>query len=717
MDEKNNRDVIPFKMHPRVFAALGADLVTNDVVAVIELVKNSYDAFAKNVWIRFGNDKKGANYIEIEDDGVGMNRDTIENVWCLVATPFRHNNPYSVSNKKKRRVSGEKGLGRLSVARLGAKLSMLTKAKDEVCWRVELDWGNITGADSIESCHVLCTEYNKKTPFKSTGTSVRILNLRSVWDAGMINDLQENLARLISPFAEVDDFNIFIHDGSKESDDQIKIISPKFLSQPKYRIKGTFNQKGILDCSYDFNVKVISKDRETSLRSVPCKLTWDQIYRALSKDDRRGLFSRKTNCGVFDFEIRAWDIASDDVDEIADNFGVKKSLIRKAIKAHKGISVYRDGILILPKSETARDWLGLDLRRVSKVGTRLSTTQLVGHVSISAENNPNISDTSDRERLISTREVTEFEVILKAAVGVLENERDRDRIKPEREKPLDDLFEELSAEDLLAEVLSIAEEGAPASEAVPILQAFNKSLDVARKTIQERFVYYSRMATVGTIAQMLIHEIRNRTTIFGAFLKLVMNTFQPLPDNLVKSFESADKAIDSLERLSDTFAPLANRAFRRRKRDSNLKDSIEECLTLQGKDIDKLKITPKFTKSVDVRVAVDPGELDAVLLNLISNAVYWLSQTDEKKRQLEFKAYRIANGDRIRVCVDDNGPGIQEDYVDKVMWPGVTRKPDGIGMGLTVASELVAEYGGQLSIKHPGTLGGASFIFDLPIKK
>lgn len=716
MNDENIKTLIPFKMHPRVFAALGADLVTNDIVAVIELVKNSYDAFAKNVWIRFGNDKKGVSYIDIEDDGFGMSRDTIENVWCLVATPFRHNNPFTISNDKKRRVSGEKGLGRLSVARLGSKLSMLTKSKDEICWKVELDWENITGADSIENCHVLCTEYNKKAPFKSTGTSVRVLNLRSIWDAGMVNDLQENLARLISPFSQVGDFNIFIHDGSIDSDKLVKIKSPEFLSHPQYRIKGNFNKEGILNCIYDFRIETNNRGKETSVRSVPCILTWDQIYHE-ARDDQKYLKPDRANCGSFAFEIRAWDIDPDNIEQIANNFGIKKALIRTIIRYLKGISVYRDGILVLPKSDTSRDWLGLDLRRVSKVGTRMSTSQVVGHISISAENNPKISDTSDRERLVSTREVKEFEVILKAVVGLLENERDRDRVKREGEKPLEDLFDELSAEELLAEVLSLAEEGAPASEAVPILQAFNKSLDVARKTIQERFVYYSRMATVGTIAQMLIHEIRNRTTIFGAFLKLVMKTFQPLPDNLAKSFDSADKAIDSLERLSDTFAPLANRSFRRKKRDTNLKNSIEECLTLQEKDIDKLKITTQFTKNVDIRVAVDPGELDAVLLNLISNAVYWLSQTDEKKRKLEFKAYRIANGDRIRVCVDDNGPGIHEDYVDKVMWPGVTRKPDGIGMGLTVASELVSEYGGQLSIKHPGTLGGASFVFDLPIKK
>lgn len=60
---------IPFKMHPRVFAALGADLVTNDVVAVIELVKNAYDALANRVDVRFGIDDAEGTYIEVADDG------------------------------------------------------------------------------------------------------------------------------------------------------------------------------------------------------------------------------------------------------------------------------------------------------------------------------------------------------------------------------------------------------------------------------------------------------------------------------------------------------------------------------------------------------------------------------------------------------------------------------------------------------------------------
>ena len=131
---------IPFRMHPRVFAALGADLVTNDVVAVIELVKNSYDAFAENVWLRFRENPSFGKYLEIKDDGNGMTKEVVENVWCLVATPYKGRNPVVKSGNKERRVAGEKGLGRLSVARLGAHLHMLTKAPRAPCWEVKVNW-------------------------------------------------------------------------------------------------------------------------------------------------------------------------------------------------------------------------------------------------------------------------------------------------------------------------------------------------------------------------------------------------------------------------------------------------------------------------------------------------------------------------------------------------------------------------------------------------
>ena len=710
--EENRFDRIPFRMHPRVFAALGADLVTNDVVAVIEVVKNSYDAFARNVWLRFCDDSSLGAFLGIEDDGHGMTKEIIEEVWCLVATPYKKQNPVVKSGKKVRRVAGEKGLGRLSVARLGERLHMLTQAPGAPCWEVNVNWSDISEGDNLSGSFAECRQYPENPPFIKSGTRLRIYGLKGQWDDNRISDLEDNLARLISPFSDLGDFDIYLSGFGENETEEVRIESPEFLSMPKYSIRGSIDRKGNVNGTYRF-----APISEGTVREKELKLAWEQIYDVIQDKTRFPYSADKAHSGPFSFEIRAWDIAADDTKEIAERFDFQKSQVRKAIRAHKGISVYRNGVLVLPKSDNARDWLGLDLRRVSKVGTRLSTSQVVGYVSISAEDNPRIEDTSDRERLASCLEVAEFEEILKAVVALLENERDEDRIKPDRERPMDDLFEGLFAEELVAEVIALSDEGAEASEAVPLLRAFSHSLDSARKTIQERFVYYSRMATVGTIAQMLVHEIRNRTTAFGSFLEFIKSRFGPFKDKDVEQeYRRTDSAVNALERLADTFAPLASRAFRRRKRHSVLEEQIKECMALQRAEIKKKHIRCRVPDS-ETHVAADPGELDAIILNLITNAVYWLGEVPKENRELEFRLAPISGGDRVRVWIHDTGPGLDADDVEKVFWPGVTRKPGGIGMGLTVASELVAAYGGRMSTKHPGTKGGASFAFDLPLKK
>ena len=444
---------------------------------------------------------------------------------------------------------------------------------------------------------------------------------------------------------------------------------------------------------------------------------WETIC-GEDRDSKRLHFSTQgARCGPFSFEIRAWDIGTADTEEISEAFGYQRAFIRKAIRAHKGISVYRDSILVLPKSENSRDWLGLDLRRVSYIGPRLSTSQLVGYVSISADSNPRISDTSDRERLASCVEVSEFETIIKAVVGLLENERSKDRTQVDREEPIRDLFSKLTAVPLVAEVSSLVEEGAQVSAVLPVVRAFSDSLDSTRKTIEERFIYYSRLATIGTIAQMLVHEIRNRTIAIGSALKLIKS--KPtlfLAKNDADKIRAAQAAVDSLESLADSFAPLASRTFRRGRRNSILEERIRECVAMLKGDIRSKGIQINVPQSQTV-VSVDPGELDTIILNLITNATYWMGEVPRCTRELEFVAESIGSGGRVRLWVNDTGPGIEEDEAEKVFWPGVTRKPGGIGMGLTVASELVEAYGGTMLTSHPGKLGGASFAFDLPILK
>lgn len=702
-------DLLPFRIHPRAFKALGADLVTNDVVAIIELVKNAYDAYATRVDVRFGEDAEGVTFIEVQDDGSGMDRKIIEDAWSTVATPYRREHPVaSRSGRKNRRASGEKGLGRLSAARLGDELEMLTRARDQPCWRVRVNWATVAAADGLDTCSAFISRA-EDSPFVNSGTLVRILAAKAVWDDEKLSDLRDNLARLLPPFDTADGFEIYL--TAQGQTEPIRIVSPEFLKHPKYVIRGEVSSAG--KTTYSYVYRAIKDDGK---RRASGTITWSQVQEQSKNPTVKSM--ERPQCGPFSFEIRAWDIASQDTLEIAERFEQKKSSIRTDIKAYKGISVYRDGVLVLPKSDQARDWLGLDLRRVGRVGPRLSTPQIVGHVAITADKNPRIEDTSDRERLTSTPEVTAFEEILWSIVSVLENERDKDRRTVTKEKRVVELFQQLNAKELVAGIDQVAKEGGSAEEAMPLVREFSDKLDKARQEIETRFVYYSRLATVGTIAQMLVHEVRNRTTVIANALKALKKLLTGSPESTAATqrIDSAGHALSALDKLADTFAPLANRSFGRRMRNCLIEESILRSVSMLESEIKTKKIRVKAPGQGATVAAVDPGELETVLLNLLSNAVYWLGQSDEKTRQIEIRMSSIEDGKRARVAVHDSGPGVSDEDSDRIFWPGMTNKPGGIGMGLTVAAELVSEYGGRLALVRPGKLGGATFTFDIPVK-
>lgn len=705
--EQIDYEAIPLRMHPRVFAALGADLVTNDVVAVIELVKNSYDAFARNVWIEFGRQASGEPCLEIRDDGFGMTMDIIRNAWSVVATPYKASNDVVTRGVRTRRVSGHKGLGRLSVARLGDRLVMLTQAPQAPCWEVTADWLTISDGNDISQSAIHVQRHTGPSPFAESGTIVRILDLKEPWERSQVEELAEGLGRLLSPFNNVGDFRISVRgfDGS----DETLIESPLFLAEPKYSIAGEVDIEGNLEATYRFAPIAGTGNPRTAVM----RLAWPQICGNHRIKWRFPHSRESAGCGPFSFEIRAWDINADGTEEIAAKYGEPKSRIRKAIRDHKGISVYRDGILVLPKSEGARDWLGIDLRRVSQVGRRLSTSQLVGYVSISGQQNPKIEDTSDRERLSRCAEVEEFEEIIRTIIDLLANGRNQDRSERHRELPLQDLLAEVSAADLVAEATARAQSGAPASDIVPLILEFDASLNHSRQVIQQRLIYYSRLATIGTIAQMLVHEIHNRTTTIGSLLTFVRRELFPFQNKSAeRRLNLAEAAVSGLEQLAKRFAPLANRNFRRGNRRSVLEVEIRNCVALADADIraNQIQCTIPATHTV---VDADPGELASVIINLTDNAVYWMQQAPSDNRQLEFSIEPSNTEGRVTVWVHDTGPGIDEDDAERVFYPGVTRKPGGIGMGLTVASELIAEYGGEMLTACPGKLGGASFAFDL----
>lgn len=717
---KGKPSTIPFKFHPRVFAALGADLVTSDVVAVIELVKNAYDAFATRVDVRFSTGKDGQPMLEIEDNGSGMSRKVIEDVWCLVATPFREDETKARRGRDARRVTGAKGLGRLSAARLGRQLEMLTKTGDGECWQVELAWADLSLAATLDDCAVQVRTGDAEELKEESGTRLRILGLNTDWreaDAKTpekkIDELEEGLSRLNPPFERVDNFQVFLTRPGRDSQ-PVEISRSDLLDNPIYRIEGRLSSEGRLSYRYEYR-PLSGRGRKHNQ-----ELRWPTILDDLKRNPSRAerLSEKKPSCGPFAFEIRAWELDSDSVAQTVEHFGLRnRSAMRSEIRTFKGISLYRDGLLVLPKSENTRDWLGLDLRRVSKVGSRLSTSQIVGYVGISADSNPGILDTSDRERLARSPKVEEFEALLGYIVSLLENERDQDHAEAEPEAT--DLFRELSAESLVAATQELIQESASVSEVLPLVARFEKDLEKTRKKIERTFGHYSRLATIGLLAQQLVHEVGHNSSIIHEFLELAKEHFAAVGDATVelrRFLQLAESALASLQRLAERFRPLANRNFIRGRRTASLRETLETCLEARKQEIERRNVKVETRLRGPDTLQVDPGELYAVLINLIDNALYWLGRLpDGRDRLLRVDATLPAIKGRIQCSVHDSGLGVPKQYHDRIFWPGFTRRPNGFGMGLTVAGEIVAGHGGTLRILEDGTLGGASFAFDLPL--
>ncbi len=286
------------------------------------------------------------------------------------------------------------------------------------------------------------------------------------------------------------------------------------------------------------------------------------------------------------------------------------------------------------------------------------------------------------------------------------------------ETAMADLLKQVTAEDLLARATDMSMKGQPLSKLLPVIRELQFRLDKAREELETRLSHYNRLAVVGTVAHMLIHEVRNRTTVLGHVLDWLGKQMGESVDvkNAASKLEMGRAAVAALDKLANTFAPLANRQFKRRMRSACIEESVLRCLLMLEGDLKAAKIAISTPTDTVTEVAVDPGELDAVLLNLLVNAVYWLSHKGGTERKIEVRIRKVAGGKRASVEVGDSGPGIAAEDAAKIFSPGVTNRPGGMGMGLTVASELVAEYDGKLALARKGKLGGATFLFDLPLK-
>lgn len=665
---------VAFRPRARLLKLIGEELISDEVVAVTELVKNSHDADASSVRIVFRNVTQPDGVIEIIDDGCGMDRDTFLGGWMEPAGSTKGADGVRVTPRG-RRVLGEKGVGRFSVDKLGRHLELISLRKGhsgEV--RATFDWDEFDESGQMLSEIRHRWEIRPASELKKHGTILRITGLRDVWSERMFRRLSTRLGRLQSPFGSSHGFTIHIE--SEEFPRYSGEVRSSFLDKAPYRIAVAFDGRD------SFRIETSGRELKRSRRSETADPSLGQL-----------------NCGPVRVTLYAFDLETDAVAAIGPRLEV-----RAWLREWSGISVYRDGFRVWPYGEPHDDWLRLDQRRVNNPVVRLSNNQIVGFVEIGSDRNPELEDQTNREGLIHNDAFRDLRKAVEYALTLLEAERQRvrhptstKRADPRRRKPiavpLADTLEQLagSGQADRRELRRIAAEARDSAE--------------RRQAELENLMHaYNDLAAAG---QAVIG-------IGGALLPLVNRLKAELKPKTRRGSGAVSETLNEIEQhlvMLDAIAAPA--PLRRRTMDvlpelEVFRSAMAPLLEARG-----VRFTVTSEGGEVQRVDMHPHSFRRVLHILLANSLDWFIGTEQPR--VSVHSHQL--DDRCEITFSDNGPGIARSAVGKVFNPLVSMKEGGRGMGLTIARGLIEEIGGTIDVVIDGRRRGAHVRMVLPRKR
>lgn len=711
------RDSFSGRLRPRarIMRTLGDELISSEVVAVIELVKNAYDAEASRVLIRFSGDlSAGAGGVDILDDGHGMSTATVETAWLEPATAFRRHSRRT--ERLGRHVLGEKGIGRFAVSRLANELELVTRAAgSSVETSVLLDWSVFDDDDAYLDEIEVVLEEGQPAEIKpggtidalwaedeaprghgEHGTLLRMSGLRMPWDEARLTELRNGLSRLVSPFLfqekrdGIDGFRIelevpaFPHlDGPVEP--------PETLRNPQYLIQATVDA----DASYRATIKVRNRDDVVEKSGV---LT--------------GYTERSPQSGRFEVELRAWDRDASSINELAGAGRTTSAQVRRDLNDAAGVSVYRDGFRVLPYGETGNDWLSLDSRRVNNPTTRLSNNQVVGYVLISREFNPELRDQTNREGLIHNQAFVDLRDELRQVIAQLETERyaSRPREEPRPPAPKGGLFADFD----LGAVRTYAAAQYPAdARLTELLGEAQTTLSQGVERAEEVVARYRRLATLGELVDKVLHD---GSAPLGKIANEVVLAQRDIDRGAIPAENmvlSLGRRLDRIKQQRDVLAGVFKRIepFGGRRRGKpkprDIEDIVSDSVGVLESDIADEGVIVELPDS-RTTVTADESELQQVFVNLLKNSLYWLREVPRDQRKIVVSVSR--DGDGLHLLFSDSGPGVAEGVREHIFDPYFSTSENGVGLGLSIAGEIVEEYyDGRLSLLDDGPLPGANF--------
>ena len=459
-----------FRVHASLIYKLGESLIADEVTALSELIKNAYDADAKFCSLAIDTNYEEIingivcrGKIELADNGCGMDLQTIVNGWLTLS-----NSPKKKMKKEKKTTPkyhryplGDKGLGRLSVQKLGRHMQMITKSENSyIEYTVTIPWGDFLKNTTIDQIPVTINERGVEDSKSYTRIIIKDLINNDLWNSQeQINILSNNINKIVSPFKSKESSFRVLASVNGQSIEPIDTIFEELLSRARAKHTISYeNGKSTLRSFYTsaffYNrdmIKQIQKQNFSINKSV-----LDDFWRVSKsklpvfdfQPNDRTIFKSEDFClfeeliynennspvyepGKFECEIYEYTLDKNFLDDfyhlISYSELINQTEYREFIERFHGIKVVRDGFIVQGFGEGDEgDWLGLSSSsKTTGSFFDFSNNSVIGCVYLTGNNNSSLKETTNREGFVEDNYFRTFKQILTDSIKRINKNRNK----------------------------------------------------------------------------------------------------------------------------------------------------------------------------------------------------------------------------------------------------------------------------------------------------
>lgn len=452
-----------FDITPHIVKQLGEQLVSDEITALLELIKNSYDADASYVSIDINTTgeyiddnlsyKKHKGYLVIEDDGFGMNENTIMKSWLVIS--YSQKRKFKEEKKKTpkgRTPLGDKGLGRLSTQRLADICEIFTNENSNEGTHIAFNWKDFETQETLSSVEVKSNHY---APKSNNGTKLVLSNINhpEVWQGKNLEKFKGQVSQIISPYKENRPFDVYIQVNGVNIDLEKSNEQLRDLAISRFQFE--FNGSSIVIKGRTKLTKFRGNDKDSFTNYLEAD-DGKKFYNYLTNKQPDITLSNESNYFIgfrreFDFDniggLELYDgqranpgnfkgvideygydgWLSDDK-EILDIFGSLNNY-RSFAQNQAGVKIFRNGFAVKPFGIVdGNDWLNLNASQTKGSSYYLlKPMNVIGYFQIDENINSNLKDKTDREGLVSNPYSRNFFTVSKFIVEEINRYQDKIR--------------------------------------------------------------------------------------------------------------------------------------------------------------------------------------------------------------------------------------------------------------------------------------------------